>query len=59
MSETCCWLFVDSVPLLIDKERVQRQLKVETWLDLTQVLKEIKENDEKNQSHYKATSYIV
>jgi len=45
--------------LLIDKERVQRQLKVETWLDLTQVLKEIKENDEKNQSHYKATSYIV
>ncbi len=59
MSETCCWLFVDSVPLLIDKERVQRQLKVETWLDLTQVLKEIKEDDEKNQSHYKATSYIV
>jgi len=59
VSETCCWLFVDSVPLLIDKERVQRQLKVETWLDLTQVLKEIKENDEKNQSHYKATSYIV
>lgn len=59
MSETCCWLFVDSVPLLIDKERVQRQLKVETWLDLTQVLKEIREDDEKNQSHYKATSYIV
>jgi len=59
VSETCCWLFVDSVPLLIDKERVQRQLKVETWLDLTQLLKEIKGNDEKNQSHHKAISYVV
>ena len=59
LSETCCWLFVESVPLLVDKERVQRQLKVETWLNLTQLLKEIQEDDKKNQSHHKPISYVV
>ena len=59
MPESCCWLFVDNVPLLIDKERVQRQLKVETWLDLTQLLKEIKEEGTNNQSQQKPISYVV
>jgi hypothetical protein len=45
MSESCSWLFIESVPLLFEKEKVARQLKVETWLDLTQLLKEIKEDD--------------
>jgi len=58
MSESFCWLFVESVPLLVDKERVQRQLKVETWLNLTQLLKEVQEADKK-QIHYKPINYVV
>jgi hypothetical protein len=46
MSESCSWLFVENTPLLFEKEKVSRQLKVETWLDLTQLLNEIKEEDD-------------
>ncbi|MGA2308625.1 MAG: hypothetical protein ABSG57_03630 [Candidatus Bathyarchaeia archaeon] len=59
MSESCCWLFVENVPLLFDKERIQRQLKVETWLDLTQLLKEIKEEDDDKKSQQQAINYVV
>jgi hypothetical protein len=59
LSESCCWLFVENVPLLFDKERIQRQLKVETWLDLTQLLKEIKDEDSNEKSQQKAINYVV
>ena len=59
MSESCCWLFVENVPMLFDKERVQRQLKIETWLGLTQLLKEIKEEDNEKNIHQQAMSYVV
>lgn len=42
MAESYGWLFVDFVPLLYEKRRVARQLQVETWLDLTQLLNELK-----------------
>jgi hypothetical protein len=35
------WMFIDFVPLLYEKKKVARQLKVETWLDLTQLVKEL------------------
>ncbi len=35
------WLFVDVVPLLYDKKKVERQLKVEEWLDLYQLTREL------------------
>ena len=41
MSEDYRWLFVEKVPLLYDKKHVAKQLKIETWLDLAQVLKEL------------------
>jgi hypothetical protein len=41
MSEAYGWLFVGSVPLLYEKRRVARQLQVESWLDLAEVLKEL------------------
>jgi len=34
-------MFIDFVPLLYEKKKVARQLKVETWLDLTQLVKEL------------------
>ncbi|MEM3783972.1 MAG: hypothetical protein QXY88_02930 [Candidatus Bathyarchaeia archaeon] len=42
MAEAYGWLFVDFIPLLYEKRRVARQLQVETWLDLTQLLNELK-----------------
>jgi hypothetical protein len=59
MAEPCCWWFVENVPLLIDKERVQRQLKIETWLDLTQLLKEIKTEDNDRKSPQQAMNYVI
>jgi hypothetical protein len=35
------WLFVDTVPLLYSKKKVERQLKVEEWLDLYQLTREL------------------
>ena len=42
MAESCGWVFVDNVPLLYDKTRVARQLQVETWLELSRLVKELK-----------------
>ena len=35
------WLFVDAVPLLCSKKKVERQLKIEEWLDLYQLTREL------------------
>ena len=59
MSESYCWLFVENVPLLFDKERIQRQLKVETWLDLTQLLNDIKNEDTDKKSPQRVINYVV
>ncbi|MEM3597149.1 MAG: hypothetical protein QXJ53_03365 [Candidatus Bathyarchaeia archaeon] len=63
MAEAYGWLFVGFVPLLYEKRRVARQLQVETWLDLAQVLKELGlENIEKNggcKSAGFAVDYVV
>jgi hypothetical protein len=45
MAESCGWLFIDNVPLLYDSKKVARQLQVETWLDLTQLVGELKAED--------------
>jgi hypothetical protein len=42
LTESYGWLFVDLIPLLYEKRRVARQLQVEVWLDLTQLLNELK-----------------
>jgi len=59
MAESCSWLFVENVPLLFDKERVSRQLKVETWLDLIQLLREIENEDTDKKSPQQAINYVV
>ncbi len=50
------WLFVDTVPLLYEKKKVARQLKIETWLDLYQLTKEL--NIEKFETRNGANSAI-
>ena len=53
------WLFVGFVPLLYDKKRVARQLQVETWLDLTQLVKELGIENLQKQDTHAPMSYIV
>ena len=39
--ENCEWIFVHEVPLLCDKKRIEKQQKIETWLDLYQITREL------------------
>jgi hypothetical protein len=45
LAESCGWVFVDNVPLIYDRRRVARQLQVETWLELSSLVKELKIED--------------
>lgn len=54
------WLFVDNTPLLYNKKNVDRQKKIETWLNLYQLTKELKINKFKNRENTTSTlSYII
>lgn len=35
------WIFVDTIPLLYGKKNVEKQQKIETWLDLYQLTAEL------------------
>jgi hypothetical protein len=35
------WLFVTTVPLLCEEKKLERQQKIETWLDLYQLTREL------------------
>lgn len=64
MTEDCGWMFVDNVPLLFRKRRVARQLQVETWLDLAQLVKELKIDEldlakTRNVREQPSTRYVV
>jgi hypothetical protein len=43
--ESYSWLFVDTVPLLYEEKNIERQNKVETWLDLYQLTRELNLHD--------------
>jgi hypothetical protein len=53
------WLFVDTTPLLYDKKRVAKQTKVETWLDLYQLTRELNIEKFKNQGAHPVTNYVI
>jgi hypothetical protein len=58
--ESYGWLFVDTVPLLHDKRRVERRMKIETWLDLYQLVKELNIGKiENRQDANTAINYIL
>jgi hypothetical protein len=39
--ELYSWLFVNTVPLLYEEKKIERQSKIETWLDLYQLTREL------------------
>jgi hypothetical protein len=58
--ESYSWLFVDTVPLLYEEKNIERQNKVETWLDLYQLTKELNLSDpEKRHDGNPPINYVV
>ena len=61
LAETLGWIFVDHIPLLYEKRRVAKQLQIETWLNLSQLVKElgIEKIDENRRNANATLGYIV
>jgi hypothetical protein len=54
------WMFIDSIPLLYDKRKIVRQTKVEEWLDLAQVVRELGlERNNENRRDSGLAEYVV
>lgn len=58
--DTYGWLFVNKTPLLYIKKNVDRQKKIEKWLDLYQLLREfhIDKNKQKRKKKSKL-EYVI
>ena len=50
--ELYSWLFVNTIPLLYEEKKIERQSKIETWLNLYQIARELNiQNPEQNGSN--------
>ncbi|TRO47803.1 hypothetical protein E2P47_03855 [Candidatus Bathyarchaeota archaeon] len=58
--DTYGWLFVNKTPLLYNKKNVDRQKKIEKWLDLYQLVREfhIDKNKQKRKKKSKL-EYVI
>lgn len=62
MPEPYGWIFVDFIPLIHDKKRLAKQVQIETWLNLTEVIRELgleRSASDKAQTTMPPPSYIV
>ena len=58
--ELYSWLFVNMVPLLYEEKKIERQSKIETWLDLYQIARELNIQKPENQNVANAPmNYII
>jgi hypothetical protein len=53
------WIFVNMIPMLYDKTRIAKQEKIETWLNLYQVAKNLGLEEAKKQNSTALISYVV
>ena len=54
------WLFVDRTPLLYNKKNVDRQKKIEVWLNLYQLMKELRVDKLRIKRRIKSNiSYVI
>jgi hypothetical protein len=54
------WLFVNTIPLLYEEKKIERQSKIETWLDLYQLTRELNIQNPENQNAANAPmSYVI
>lgn len=58
--ELYSWLFVNAIPLLYEEKKIERQSKIEAWLDLYQLTRELDIQKSENQNGGKAPmSYVI
>ncbi len=53
------WIFVNMVPMLCDKTRIGKQQKIETWLNLYQLAKNLGLEKAELQNPSASMSYVV
>jgi hypothetical protein len=39
--ENCDWIFINRIPMLCDKTRIDKQQKIETWLNLYELAEKL------------------
>ena len=59
MTEENDWIFVNMVPMLCAKTRIAKQQKVETWLNLYQLAKNLGLEKTELQNPSASMSYVV
>ncbi|HEX9262514.1 MAG TPA: hypothetical protein VF893_08310 [Candidatus Bathyarchaeia archaeon] len=57
--ETLDWIFVNMVPLLCDKTRIAKQQKIETWLNLYQLVEKLGLLIKENERATAPLSYVI
>ncbi|MBN1243975.1 hypothetical protein JXA31_00095 [Candidatus Bathyarchaeota archaeon] len=58
--EIYSWLFVNTIPLLYEEKKIERQSKIETWLNLYQLTKELNIQKPENQTGANAPmNYVI
>jgi hypothetical protein len=53
------WIFVNMVPMLCEKTRIAKQQKVETWLNLYQLAKQLGLKKIERQNPKSSIGYII
>ena len=54
------WLFVNTIPLLYEEKKIERQSKIENWLDLYQIARELNIQKSENQNGANAPmNYVI
>jgi hypothetical protein len=53
------WLFVNTTPLLYEEKKIERQSKIETWLNLYQLTRELNIQKTENQNGGAPINYVI
>ncbi len=59
VDENCDWIFVNMIPLLCDKIRIVKQQKIETWLNLHQLITQLGLANLKDNENRLTIRYVV
>jgi len=57
--ELFSWLFVNTIPLLVEEKKIERQSKIETWLNLYQIARELNNQKPKTSNTSSPINYVV
>jgi hypothetical protein len=58
--ELYSWLFVNTIPLLYEEKKIERQSKIETWLNLYQIARELNiQKPENNNCPNAPMNYVI